>query len=157
MQSTELSEIINNISSIKDFFKGIYSIDNVPKRLKKYNFVVINNQTSTERGQHWFCIIKSDLKKYEYFDSLGVTKEKLDLLKSYRIFPYHSIVKYNETSVQDFTSSTCGLYVLYFIINRLHNLDLSFTTLINEIFTIDPLKNEDLVKKFALEFLNYSL
>lgn len=157
MQASELENIINEFSSIKNHFKGVYSIDTVPKRFRKFSFVIINNQKATEPGQHWFCILKTSLKNYEYFDSLGVSDTKLNLLKSYKIFPIDSIVKFNETPVQEPSSSTCGLFVLYFIIHRLHNLDMSFSTLMNEIFTLNRSQNEIEVLKFAKDLLNIDI
>ena len=54
-------------------------------------------------------------------------------------------IVFNETQVQLDTSSSCGLHVIYFIVNRfLSPLD-SFEEVLNDIFTSDLNKNERLV------------
>lgn len=157
MQANELQLIIEKFPSILCHFKGIFSIDNVPKRIRKNCFLIINNQTSTEPGQHWFCLIKKSSQNYEYFDSLGVNETRLDLLKYFKILPFYSIVKFNETCLQNSTSSTCGLFVLYFLIHRLHNFDMSFSEIMNEIFTVNTEQNEILVENFAKDVLDYTI
>ena len=49
---------------------------------------------------------------------------------------------YNESQFQNNDSNTCGLFVLYFAILRMHNLDLNFEEILEEIFDKDLLKNE---------------
>lgn len=149
MQSSQLIEIIESFPSIKKSFNGVFSLNTIPKRLKSKSFLISNTQNDTEPGQHWFCIIKIKPNKYEYFDSLGVNEKKLELLIHSNIFSKNSQVLFNETQFQNSTSISCGLFVLYFIINRLHNLDLSFSDLLNEIFVTDCEKNETLVNDFA--------
>lgn len=150
MQSSELSDIVHKFESIKSNFSGVFSLNRIPKRLKIKSFLIANTQDDSKPGQHWFAIIKVSPFNYEYFDSLGVTNEKLQNLNALHIFPLHSSVKFNETAVQSKTSDTCGLFVLYFLIQRMHNFDLSFNELLDEIFDIDCEKNENTVKLFAI-------
>ena len=56
---------------------------------------------------------------------------------------------YNEGSFQDANSDTCGKFVLYFAIERMHNLDLTFEEFLEDLFEINNLKNEEKVKKFC--------
>lgn len=56
---------------------------------------------------------------------------------------------YNECSFQDSNSDTCGKFVLYFAIERMHNLDLTFEEILEDLFEINNLKNEEKVKKFC--------
>lgn len=151
MQSSNLKEIINKFPSILNRFKGVYSIDTVPKYLAKNSFVILNTEEYSQPGQHWFCFIKKGPKNYELFDSLGIDENRLDHLKKYKIFPLKSKIKFNKTQVQNVSTETCGLFVLYFLIQRMHNLDLSFDTLLNEIFDDDVNLNENKVKNFARE------
>lgn len=151
MQSIELEDIIKKFPSISNIFKGVFSINKAPKRIKSKCFYILNTEIDSNPGKHWFCIVKVAPSKYEYFDSLGVNDEKIHHLNKYHVFPKHSKVLYNETQFQDNTTSTCGLFVLYFLIHRLHNLDLSFLNLLEEIFTVDCKTNETLVETFAKE------
>lgn len=150
MLANELKEIIDSFPSLRTSFLGVCSINTVPK-LKKHNFVIVNTQDNTQLGEHWFCIIKKDLRKYEVFDSLGVSSDKLELYKQYNLFPNNSAITFNETNFQSPNSVTCGQFVLYFLINRVHNLDLSYFDLLNEIFSLDCLSNETNVLSFLKE------
>ena len=81
--------------------------------------IIMNIQTTKEKGSHWVCIHQS---KGIYFDPYGVlpTKEVLKVLPN---------IKYNEIQVQPEGSEMCGqlsLYVLY----RL-NLGDDFETIIS--------------------------
>ena len=50
--------------------------------------------------------------------------------------------------MQDLSTSTCGEFVLYFLFQRMHNQDLDYETLLNDIFVSNPVTNEQKVKKF---------
>lgn len=149
MQASDLLNIIAKFPSISDNFVGIFSINNVPKRVANNHFLIVNTEESSKPGKHWFCFIKRETKKYELFDSLGIDQTKLNVIEEFKIFPPKSIVKFNENEVQDSQSITCGLFVLYFLVNRMHNLDMSFSDLINEIFDLKPDVNETLVNNFS--------
>lgn len=149
MQASELDNIVKKFPSISKNFVGVFSINTIPKFIKKNHFFICNTEPNTEPGQHWFTILKTEAKKFEYFDSLGVTSEKVETFKSIKLFRPHSLIKYNETPFQMSTSLSCGLFVLYFIVQRMHNLDLGFSTFLDEIFETDCEKNENLVKIFA--------
>lgn len=56
---------------------------------------------------------------------------------------------FNETQFQDGSSESCGKFVLYFAIERMHNLDLSLEEILEEIFSTDCLQNETKVKEFC--------
>ena len=55
------------------------------------------------------------------------------------------------TQVQGNESAACGQFCLYFLVERLCNLDFSFHELLNEIFFNDVKKNEEEVQKFLSE------
>jgi hypothetical protein len=61
---------------------------------------------------------------------------------------------YNESQFQNIDSNTCGLFVLYFAIQRMHNLDLNFEEILEEIFDKDLLKNEQTVKTFCEQIMS---
>ena len=55
---------------------------------------------------------------------------------------------FNVTQVQPNDSISCGEFAVYFLFERLHNLDFSFHELVNELFVEDLTKNEEKVKSF---------
>lgn len=151
MQASQILDIIQSFSSIKNQCAGIFSRNTIPSYLNVKSFLIANTQNDTEPGEHWFCIIRKSTQKYEYFDSLGIDEIKLKSLKTQNLFSKskQSIIVFNETPFQKSNSQTCGLFVLYFIIHRMHNLDLSFSNLLNEIFVTDCDVNEREIEQFA--------
>ena len=89
----------------------------------------------------------------EYFDSLGVSENKLNNLKRFSKFKTISIINYNETAFQKEDSDSCGLFVLYFIFKRMFNLDLTFEEILDDIFEINNNTNELNVSNFCINIL----
>lgn len=152
MQGQEIKDIIQNIPSLNGVFKGVYSIDTLPKHLEKRTFIISNTDVQSGDGKHWICFACTD-KGLEVFDSLGVDDDKKQLFKNHCHFFKFKVIKYNQTRVQPLSSPSCGLFALYFAINRLHNLDLGFKYLLNEIFEENTDSNEILVQQFMNNFM----
>ena len=118
----------------------------VPRKLKKTEFVIINQSLLGESGTHW-CVLTRDISgSYEIFDSLGIDDSKEKLIKRY--VPEKLCVLYNVNQFQDKTSSTCGLFCIYYLINKFFNTDSSMKDILSEIFSSDPKKNEITVARF---------
>ena len=90
----------------------------------------------------------------EYFDSLSVNSEKLENLKNYLNFPGIQNLECNETPFQNESSDSCGLFVIYYIFHRMHNLDLHFNEFLCDIFEANTTLNEENVLKFCSEIIN---
>ena len=130
-----------------------YFSDTLPKTIKYRHFCICNTDVKSGEGKHWICFVRNHKNNVELFDSLGVDSEKSLLLKKYCKFRVNKLV-FNETAFQDRTSDTCGKFVLYFAIERMHNLDLSFEDLLHELFDDQISKNEEKVKTFCDSVLN---
>ncbi len=152
MQGSELSNTINEFKSLQKNFLGVFSIDTLPRSMKLKTFCFCNTDISNGSGKHWLCFVKSSKKCIECFDSLGIDDNKKKLLKDNCKFSNVSEIDFNETQFQDTSSSTCGLFVIYFAVHRMHNLDLEFDEILEEIFTLNPLDNEKRVKEFYENF-----
>ena len=151
MESPEFSEKLSNFPEIKKYFEGIFSADNLPKKIKKNCFIICNTDVSTGPGKHWYCIVKLSSTILQCFDSLGIDNTKKNFIVSNLKQKGIEQIKFNVTQVQSSESDTCGLFVLYFLIQRYHNKDLSFNELMNEIFVLSQTENEKLVNNFALD------
>ena len=117
-------------------------------------FCICNTDVSSGIGKHWFVLLRSSKTTLECFDSLGITAEKTLVLKKYCELKGISEIVYNETQFQDNLSNTCGLFVIYFIFERMHNLDLAFEEILEEIFDDkDKEKNEQIVQEFCTNIL----
>lgn len=80
----------------------------------------------------------------EVFDSLGCDP---NFIKS-SLPKYCKFVEYNSSAVQSKTSKLCGEFCLFFIQNRLLNLDLHFEEVCNLLFCDNCEKNEKSVIDF---------
>jgi hypothetical protein len=117
MQGNEFSTYFEKFSGFKKHFVGVFSIDTLPKTLKYRTFCICNTDTKDGPGKHWICFIKSEKLNVECFDSLGISNEKKDLLLKHCRFNAKN-VNFNLTQFQKSDSITCGLFCIYFIIER---------------------------------------
>jgi hypothetical protein len=155
MQGFEIVEYFDKLPYLKKHFEGIFSINTLPKKVKKDSFLICNTDKSSGLGKHWICFLRTSQNYVECFDSLGVNEEKKKLLSDYCKFQNIFKIKYNENQFQDNNSSTCGLFVIYFIIQRFHNLDLNFDELLEDIFEVRTEENEQIVTKFLKDNFEY--
>ena len=142
MISTEIKLFFERYPSLKKFFLGTFSIDTVPKVIPLNHFLICNTDTSSGSGLHWFALFRFSKQDLECFDSLGISQEKKDLLTSLNFKGVSNLV-FNVTQVQPNESISCGQFAVYFLFERLHNLDFSFHELLNELFVDNLIKNEE--------------
>ena len=88
-------------------------------------------------------LLKTARHHYELFDSLGSSD---DFAREH--IPYKGICEVNNIGVQKESSSSCGEFCLYFIIHRLHNLDMLFEHFINDFFSDNVDINEKQVEEY---------
>ena len=149
MNSFEFGERLTQFPELKNYFQGVFSADNLPRSIKKNHFIICNTDVLSGNGKHWYCVVKIDSSTLECFDSLGVNYEKKKFLAEKFKQRGVSKIKFNVTQVQSSDTATCGLFVLYFLVHRLHNKDLGFTDLLNEIFVASIEENERLIHSFT--------
>ena len=147
MESSEFAFYFSNFPTLLKLFDGVYSFDKIPTQIKLHHFIICNTDISSGSGKHWFCVFRSNKKFLECFDSLGVGPEKQIFLKSVQFRGIREL-NYNESPVQSVTSSACGEFCLFFLFERLHNLNFEFSDLINEIFSQNFERNEHRVREF---------
>ena len=114
------------------YFRGVYSLDDIPRNIKVREFVVVNLSKKHEPGTHWFCIVRSHFKLYEIFNSLGFSN--LTIVTPYIRAGSGADLVFNHRPYQLATTATCGYFVVYFLIHRVLNYDLSFHHLLTDIF-----------------------
>jgi uncharacterized protein YutD len=153
MQASEFKKYFENFQSIKTHFLGVFSIDTLPKQFKESDFCVCNTSQSNTVGEHWFTVFKLNKNSYEIFDSLGVTQHKLNLYKQNFEISMKQLT-FNVSAVQDKNSISCGYFCIYFLIQRLHNLDLSFDELFSLIFEANLQQNDSSVLQFCNNLLH---
>lgn len=108
-----------------------------------YLVISSDRSSASEPGKHWFIILKTGKGSYELFDSLGTSRtfvtEKVRLPGQF---------KFNTTPLQADSSSTCGQFCVYYIVHRLHNLDLCYVDFLNDFFCELPSINETRITNF---------
>jgi hypothetical protein len=62
-------------------------------------------------------MLRNSKESIETFDSLGIDYDKESMLKQYCKFKVKNLIV-NETPFQSLQTDSCGLYCVYFIINR---------------------------------------
>ena len=130
-------------------FKGVFPCDELPYHQNLPLNIIVNTDPSYKPGTHWICIsIKKNGEGF-YFDSFGLPplkKEIVDFLvtkcKRWR---------FNQVSLQNITSKTCGHYCVLFIIFKCQNL--TNENFISQ-FKDDTIEND---KKMLAIFKNFSL
>jgi len=152
MLSTQISSKIEHFP-FKKYFSGIFAIDKIPRVLKNYHFIVVNTDISSGPGKHWFCIVRLH-NVIEIFDSLGLPDVNKQLFISHFNVRGISYISFNHTRLQPLTSSLCGEYVLNFLFERYHNLDLTFDDLVNECYSDQTKVNEDAIVLFIQKYLH---
>jgi len=148
MLGSDFIEYFNKLPTLLPHFNGVYSINTIPCRIKNRTFSIINVDPKNKPGSHWFVMVKPERGHLEIFDSLGVGS-KISLITENLKFNQKLSIEYNETTFQSAESHSCGLFAIYFSVERMFNLDLPFHTLLEEIFENKLDNNEHIVKQFC--------
>ena len=150
MLSDQILQFFATFPQLNKYFLGVFSIDTVPKKIPINHFLVCNTDTSKGDGIHWFALFRPTKNNLECFDSLGVTFQKTEIL---RLINFSGVckLKFNESQIQPDSSSLCGEFCIYFLFERLHNLDYKFNELVNELFSDNLEDNEKNVLCFLVD------
>ncbi len=154
LYASDFETYFNKVEWIKPLFLSVTSIDKLPTTLPLKHFVIVNLSPSGTAGSHWTLLVRSHKKCIEVFNSLGC--ENLDTFTPHLRFRFAAEIEFNNTQVQKSTSSTCGLFCIYFIIHRTLNFDQSLDEIMTEIFSHDLNENENKVTNFCNHLLDNS-
>ena len=128
-------------------FRGIYSRDALPHRIKRNEVGIINLDSQIGPGTHWVAYRNVD-STCEYFDSFG-------LIMPNEVMKYFSTgakqIFYSGDEIQERDSVLCGYWCLYYlterqrdvpILNVIHNAEFDMNDqTVNHRFIIDYFKN----------------
>ena len=147
LYGTDFEPYFKKLDLIYPHFIGVVSIDQIPPRFPEKHFLIVNLSPAGTPGSHWIVIIRSHKSLIEIFNSLGF--ENLDLIKSHLKFRFTAEIQFNNTTVQLPTSSSCGLYCIYFAVHRVLNFDQGFEETMADYFTENLTSNENKVALFC--------
>lgn len=155
MQGSEFAKYFENLPNFQSYFVGVFAIDKFPKRIKYRHCFIGNTDVSTGPGEHWIAIFKSKPDTLEIFDSLGIgAKKKRLYLKYLQKVKGITYIDINKTRFQSDTSSSCGKFVIYYLIRRLYNPDLSYKQFLRISFKKPWDLNENLVQKYCNDLIS---
>ena len=124
-------------------FYGVCPLDELPSFVSHYPiFIIVNTQSHNLAGEHWKCIFIDKHRNGELFDSLA---EPPNVVLIQWMNRFTRKWKRNRKVYQRKDSTTCGAFVLYYILNR---LDFSSLNSFSQCFTPSMNRNECLVRQF---------
>ena len=122
-------------------FQGVHMIDKLPQAVTHYPcLLIVNTQAFNTPGEHWIAAFIGENRRGEIFDSLAISIPALLLRWMNR---YTISFRRNTLQYQHASSSRCGAYVIFYVLNRLKN-----PQCIRENFNSSLHKNEQRVSVF---------
>ena len=124
-------------------FRGIYPRDTLPSGpIRPPVFLILNTDTHNLPGKHWKVIFIDHEYNGEVFDSLALPLSD-HVIRFMNIWSRKWST--NTQAYQHPFSAQCGIYVLYFILQRLHVPSMSALC---QLFTSDLFHNERMMHNF---------
>lgn len=99
------------------YFRGVFMLDNLPKKCKKVECFVLNHDSEKNSGTHWTSLVKINKMVY-YFDSFGKLPPPFELIK---YFGKGVQINYNYHRYQNYGTVICGQLCLKFLYNFWRN------------------------------------
>jgi len=125
-------------------FLGVFSIDTLPEQIHSFPILlIINTQTSNLPGLHWKAVYISKERIGEVFDSFALPVS-ICLTQWLNRFTrsWHS----QSLTIQHPLTATCGAFVVYYILMRIHERSLQNCL---RIFSTNLSRNDRIVKEFV--------
>ncbi len=155
MDTNEISTYMKCNRLTRKYFRGVYSIDNIPKKLfRRTPFcIIVNSDPSFLPGMHWLaCWIDKTPNCVEFFDSFGQKPHLYTNFPDY-FAKYSNCLTINKIKLQSEQSAVCGHFCLVFLYCR--SLGISLNTF-KKIFNRKdrPKNDQKILKLFKHFFLN---
>ena len=119
MYGFQIEDVLRKFPNVHKHLRGVVSIDQIPQRLKKMDFIIVNESVKDSKGTHWIVIMRDIHGCYICFDPLGINELKEEMLQKY--VPKYFQLIYNTNSVQNSKSASCGefcsIYFSFLLIN----------------------------------------
>jgi len=88
--------------------------DSLPKKIKEYEYGIVNLDDSSNKGTHWVSYKKHG-SQIQYFDSFGNLKPPVELQRYFNSGPYYVDISYNFVPLQKENEVNCGHLCLDFL------------------------------------------
>ena len=145
LSNIDIEKIIKHYN-LNDYFGGVFSKDNLPNKLIKGKYYIINLNNHNQSGSHWTCFYYNYPLYSIYYDSYGYPAP---LEVQNKIKPYI----FNDVDIQDYNSRSCGYYCISFIkfLYNKQNKYNSFDTYIN-LFSNDTMNNDKILYNYICQY-----
>jgi uncharacterized protein YutD len=124
MNNLQLNAILKKDKKSKNIYLGAFPCDKLPNKFKYPACLIINNQKSTENGEHWLAVYFDSKKNCYFLDSFGM-HPKFYGLNNYLKDKSVKII-YNNTQLQSFFSEYCGYYCIIFLLLKARKYSFNF-------------------------------
>ena len=145
LTTLDLENFIQTFASnkTKSAFLGVFSINQLPKRIPRVPlFFIINTNSDNLPGQHWKAIFISKTHHGEIFDSLA-SPTSLILEQWMNSHTRHWSI--STLVLQNPLAPSCGGYVLYYVMTRLNHKSLKDCI---KLFSENVFDNDRIVQLF---------
>ena len=108
-------DIDDKLSHLKGY-RGCYAKDNLPRKIKRKEYAVVNLDDSGNPGTHWVAVVNDPKCDFvEYFDPFGIMPptEIHEYMKTAQ-----KDIRYNDNQLQDTLSVKCGYFCCHYITER---------------------------------------
>lgn len=146
MDNFQIDAILKKHYATRKIYLGSFPCDHIPFSDNFPYCLIANTDKMGKPGVHWIAIYVPKRNFIEYFDSYSF--EPNEDVKNY-LKTFDNVEK-NSTSLQDFFSTACGPFCIYFIINRAMGKELK--EIIKKLSKI--IKNDKFVENFVLKLQN---
>lgn len=149
MQTSDVANIIKKFPALSKRFVGVFPIDKLPSYLDQKSCLIFNMDPSHKAGSHWVALLRAFDNNYEVFNSLGTNFPEIEPYLKFADASY----EYNLNAFQMPTTSSCGLYTIFFLVHRMYNIDMTFRLLLSDVFATNKKQNEKIVLNFFKDFV----
>ena len=121
MNTKQINDILKKNIFTRKIFQGVYARDQLKKihvPENKRSAYVVHTEPLRIKVGHWICIIFEPDGSAIFIDSFGIDLTGFHPDIQHFVKKNSNQVFQNKRLLQDVTSSTCGLYVLYFIYQK---------------------------------------
>jgi len=120
MNALELIQVMSQDPKTRDKFCGVYASDTLPKVIENYPCgLIVNTDPQTEKGSHWLALYFPNREMAEFFDSYGNPPDFYQTNFKNFLNSHSRQWTYNHRCLQSLSSSMCGQFCVYFLINRM--------------------------------------
>src|SRR6266536_2138954 len=143
MNGARIERILKNDPKSSQIFRGVFAIDQLPRKPHKPALLVCNTDPHDRPGQHWIVIYLRDDDYGEYFDSFGQPPPTIFNNYLNRNCKYWT---FSDRQLQSVISRFCGHYCIYYSLWRSRGMDINAVT---TRFSTDTAVNDYLVHDFV--------